>query len=86
MPREATETYKKVAAMDPRNAWAQSGLGDVLVYEGRFSEAVPIFEQAAAADARTRRAPHSSSCRQGTRISSGDRMVRQQQPRTRRCN
>ena len=45
MPREATETYKKVAAMDPRNAWAQSGLGDELVYEGRFSEAVPIFEQ-----------------------------------------
>jgi tetratricopeptide (TPR) repeat protein len=36
--------------MDPKNAWAQSGLGDVLVYEGRFSEAVPIFEQAAAAD------------------------------------
>ena len=50
MPGEATETYKKVAAMDPKNAWAQAGLGDVLVYEGRFSEAVPIFERAAAAD------------------------------------
>ena len=48
--REAEETYKKVAAADPKNAWAQSGLGDVLVYEGRFSEAVPIFEQSAAAD------------------------------------
>jgi tetratricopeptide (TPR) repeat protein len=36
--------------MDPKNAWARSGLADVLVYEGRFSEAVPIFEQAAAAD------------------------------------
>ncbi len=56
MPREATETYKKVAAMDPRNAWAQSGVADVLVYEGRFSEAVPIFEQAAAADQNTTRA------------------------------
>jgi tetratricopeptide (TPR) repeat protein len=50
MTREATETYKKVAGMDPKNAWAQSGLGDVLVYEGRFSEAVPLFEQSAAAD------------------------------------
>ena len=50
MPREAAETYKKVAAVDPRNTWAQSGLGDVLVYEGRFSEAIPIFEQGAAAD------------------------------------
>jgi eukaryotic-like serine/threonine-protein kinase len=50
MINEATETYKKVATVDPKNAWAQSGLGDVLVYQGRFSEAIPIFEQAAAAD------------------------------------
>jgi eukaryotic-like serine/threonine-protein kinase len=50
MVNEATETYKRVAAADPKNAWAQSGLADVLVYQGRFSEAIPIFEQTAAAE------------------------------------
>jgi eukaryotic-like serine/threonine-protein kinase len=50
MPREAVETYKKVIAMDPRNSWAPQGLADVLVYEGRFSEAIAQFEQAAAVD------------------------------------
>jgi eukaryotic-like serine/threonine-protein kinase len=50
MVNEANETYKRVAAADPKNAWAQSGLADVLVYQGRFSEAIPMFEQTAAAD------------------------------------
>jgi len=47
---EAAETYKRVAAVDQKNTYVQSGLGDLLVYEGRFSEAIPIFEQGAAAD------------------------------------
>ena len=48
---DATRTYQKLAGM---NAWgasfAASGLGDLALYEGRFSDAVRILEQGAAAD------------------------------------
>jgi serine/threonine protein kinase/tetratricopeptide (TPR) repeat protein len=50
MPHEAESTYQRVAAMDPRHPYPRQGLADVLVYEGRFSEAVRILEEAAAAD------------------------------------
>jgi eukaryotic-like serine/threonine-protein kinase len=47
----ATETYQKLASIGPRGqAWSASGLGDLAMYEGRFSDAVRIFEQGAAAD------------------------------------
>ena len=53
--REAADTYNRLKAMD---AWGTStgaaGLGDLAVYEGRFSDAVRIFEQAAAADLKTK--------------------------------
>ena len=47
---EATATYKKMASQDPQAPWAQSGLGDVLVYQGQFSEAAKVFAADAAAD------------------------------------
>jgi tetratricopeptide (TPR) repeat protein len=48
---QATETYRKVAATDAWGAsFAESGLGDLAVYQGRFSEAVRTLEQGAAAD------------------------------------
>ena len=53
--REAADTYERLKAMD---AWGAStgaaGLGDLAVYEGRFSDAVRIFDQAAAADLKTK--------------------------------
>jgi tetratricopeptide (TPR) repeat protein len=52
---EAADTYERLKAMD---AWGAStgaaGLGDLAVYEGRFSDAVRIFEHAAAADLKTK--------------------------------
>jgi len=48
---ETIETYKRLAAIDALGAsLAASGLGDVALYEGRFSDAVRIFEHGAAAD------------------------------------
>ena len=53
--QEAADTYESLKAMD---AWGAStgaaGLGDLAVYEGRVSDAVRIFEQAAAADLKTK--------------------------------
>jgi tetratricopeptide (TPR) repeat protein len=49
--REATETYQKLATMGVIGAsYSANGLGDLAVYEGRFSNAVREFEQGAAAD------------------------------------
>jgi eukaryotic-like serine/threonine-protein kinase len=45
---EAAETYEKLRTMD--DASGASGLGDLALYEGRFSDAVRIFEQASVAD------------------------------------
>ena len=43
---EATAIYQKLATIGPRGAsWSASGLGDVALYEGRFSDAAGIFEQ-----------------------------------------
>ena len=48
---EAAETYKKVGTMDAwGTAFAAAGLGDLAVYEGRFSDAVRLLEEGAAAD------------------------------------
>jgi tetratricopeptide (TPR) repeat protein len=47
----ATEIYQKLANASPRGAsWAASGLADLALYEGHFSEAVRLFEQGAAQD------------------------------------
>ena len=49
--REAAEAYQKMSTMGPQGASsAASGLGDLAVYEGRFADAVRVFEQGAAAD------------------------------------
>jgi len=48
---EATKTYEKLSTKDVRSAsLSASGLGDLLVYQGRFSDAVQMFERGAAAD------------------------------------
>ncbi len=48
---EASDTYKKLAGIDSLGASiASSGLADVAVYQGRFSEAVQILEQGAGGD------------------------------------
>jgi tetratricopeptide (TPR) repeat protein len=54
---QAVETYQKLATLEgpgapgaPGGSEAMVGLGDVAVYEGRFSDAVRILEQGAAAD------------------------------------
>ena len=47
----AADTYQKLSAMSARGAsWAASGLADLALFEGRFSEAARFFEQGAAAD------------------------------------
>ena len=48
---EALDTYQRLGALDAQGAsYAATGLGDLAVYEGRFSDAVRILEQGAAAD------------------------------------
>jgi eukaryotic-like serine/threonine-protein kinase len=48
---EATEAYKKLGTMSALGAsWAASGIGDLALYEGRFSEAARAFQEGAAAD------------------------------------
>ena len=48
---QATETYEKLRKVDELGvSQAASGLGDLAVYEGRFSDAVRILGQGAAAD------------------------------------
>jgi eukaryotic-like serine/threonine-protein kinase len=49
--QEAAETYRKLGTMGAAGAsTSASGLGDFAIYEGRFSEAVQILEEGAAAD------------------------------------
>jgi tetratricopeptide (TPR) repeat protein len=51
---QAAETYQELGKVDSLGtiaaSYAASGLGDLAVYEGRFSDAVRILEQGAAAD------------------------------------
>ena len=48
---QAIETYKKVAAVDALGAsYAASGLADLAVYEGRFSDAIRLLESGISAD------------------------------------
>jgi eukaryotic-like serine/threonine-protein kinase len=47
--REAADTYADVGST-ARATFAAAGLGDLALYEGRFGDAVRIFEQGAAAD------------------------------------
>jgi tetratricopeptide (TPR) repeat protein len=48
---QATATYQKLGTVGAQGAsFAASGLGDVAAVEGRFSEAVRVLEQGAAAD------------------------------------
>jgi tetratricopeptide (TPR) repeat protein len=48
---QATETYQKLAKIDAQGAsYAASGLADIAVYEGRFSDAAHRLEAGAAAD------------------------------------
>src|SRR6266853_3046222 len=50
LPQAAT-AYQKLGTIGPRGAsWAASGLGDLALFEGRFSDAVTLFEQGAASD------------------------------------
>jgi eukaryotic-like serine/threonine-protein kinase len=48
---DAAATYENMAAMGPAAASvAATGLADLAIYQGRFSEAIPMLEAAAAAD------------------------------------
>ena len=48
---DAKATYEKMATMGPQGAsLTASGLGDLALYEGRFSDSVRIFEEGARAD------------------------------------
>jgi eukaryotic-like serine/threonine-protein kinase len=48
---QATESYRQMAKNGPQGAsYAASGLADLAVYEGRFSDAVRILREGAAAD------------------------------------
>ena len=48
---EAAETYRSLAKISTRGGtWGASGLADLALYEGRFSDAVRLFEEGAAAD------------------------------------
>ena len=49
--REALDTYVRLGTLGAQGAsYAATGLGDLAVYEGRFSDAVRLFDQGAAAD------------------------------------
>ncbi len=49
--REATETYQKLATMGARGAeYADTGFGDLLVYQGRFADAIRHYERSVEAD------------------------------------
>jgi tetratricopeptide (TPR) repeat protein len=49
--QEAAETYEKMRPMDAfGTSYSASGLGDLALYQGRFSDAVRIFEEGARAD------------------------------------
>jgi tetratricopeptide (TPR) repeat protein len=49
---QAADTYRALEKVKASGAasWAVAGLGDLALYEGRFSEAAKIFEEGAAAD------------------------------------
>ena len=48
---EASNTYQQLATLSPRGrSWSTAGLGDLAVYQGRFSDAVRSLEAGAAAD------------------------------------
>jgi tetratricopeptide (TPR) repeat protein len=48
---QATQTYQRLAAIDEQGAsYTASGLGDLALYEGRFTDAARTFEQGAVAD------------------------------------
>jgi serine/threonine protein kinase/tetratricopeptide (TPR) repeat protein len=48
---QAADTYKTIAATGPAGtSAAATGLGDLAIYDGRFSDAIHILEQGAAAD------------------------------------
>ena len=49
--QEAIDSYEKIGGMNEWGAsFAAAGLGDVALYEGRFADAVGLFERGAAAD------------------------------------
>jgi len=51
LPKDATETYEALGTRDARSkSLSASGLGDVLLYQGRYSEAIRILQSGAEAD------------------------------------
>jgi tetratricopeptide (TPR) repeat protein len=50
-PDDARRTYTALAGISSRGAsWSAAGLGDLAVYEGRFSDAITVFDTGARAD------------------------------------
>ena len=50
MLSEAETTYRQLQTMGARASFAVSGLGDLALYQGRFSDAIRILQEGAAAD------------------------------------
>jgi eukaryotic-like serine/threonine-protein kinase len=51
LPSEAANTYRRMSTMGAAGAsYGTSGLGDVAMFQGRFTEAARIFEEGAAAE------------------------------------
>jgi tetratricopeptide (TPR) repeat protein len=56
--QEATATYNTLSTMDARSkSLSASGLGDVLIYQGRFGDAIRTLQRGAEADLATK-SPH----------------------------
>jgi len=54
---EASAAYEKLGTLSPRGAsWSISGMGDLALYEGRFSEAAQLFDRGASADLESKNA------------------------------
>lgn len=71
---DAAGTYERLQKLSPRGAsMAASGLADLALYEGRFSDAVRILENGAAADlvAKNSRAPEKFAALAYTQLSWG---------------
>jgi hypothetical protein len=58
----ATDFYQQLAKVNPQGAfYAASGLADLAVYEGRFSDAVRILEESAAASVKSNNSDRAAS-------------------------
>ena len=88
-PSQAAGNYQRLAKLPGLGpSRAAAGLADLAVYEGRFSDAVKILQEAAAADVRAMNpeARPQSSRRRRMPSCFGAGWPRQMPPRKKRCD